>query len=57
MINFESEQEAIDLLKTHGIEISAEWDILYSRGKEFNKEVHEAVEYLIDEWDFDIKFI
>lgn len=56
-MNFQNETEAIDLLKEHGVNVSADWDIMFPRKAQFIDEVHEAIEYLIDEWDFGIKYI
>lgn len=56
-MNFKNETEAIDLLREHDVSVSSEYDIMYPRKKEFVDEVHEAIEYLIDEWDFGIKYI
>jgi hypothetical protein len=56
-MNFQNEQQAIDLLKQHGVEVSSDFDIVYPRKKEFVDDVHNAIEYLLDEWDFGIKYI
>jgi hypothetical protein len=56
-MNFQDEQQAIDLLRQHGIEVSSDFDIVYPRKKEFVDDVHNAIEYLLDEWDFGIKYI
>lgn len=57
MINFQDESDAISLLGKHDITVSHDYDILYPRGHEFNHEVDEAINYLVEEWDFGFKFI
>lgn len=56
-MKFRDEQHAIEVLKEYGVEVSSEYDILYPRKKEFLIEVHDAIDYLLDEWDFGIKYI
>lgn len=56
-MNFKNETEAIEALANHGIEITQDCDIMYPRKREFIEEVHEAIEYLINDWDFGIKYI
>lgn len=56
-MNFNDETEAINFLESFGIFISDSYDILLPKKKLFDDEVHNAVDYLIDEWDFGIKYV
>lgn len=56
-MNFHDESEAIEVLKYNNIYISEDYDILFPRYKHFDDDVHAAIEYLIDEWDFGIKYV
>ena len=49
--------EAIRLLQLNGIEVSHEFEILYPKRDQFDDEVHEAIEFLMEEWDFGFKYI
>jgi len=57
MINFQDESDAIALLEKYDILISDEYEILYPKGQEFNNNVDEAINYLLNEWDFGFKFV
>jgi hypothetical protein len=48
---------AVELLKLNGIEVSSDENILYPRREEFEDEVHDAIEYLIDECNFGFQYI
>lgn len=56
-MKFNNETQAIQLLKDNDVFVSSDFDIMFPRKAQFIDEVHEAIEYLIDEWDFDIKYI
>ena len=56
-MNFKNKKEAIDFLDSFEIFISDANDILLPKKKLFDDEVHEAIDYLIDECDFGIKYI
>ena len=56
-MNFQNETEAIDFLEQHGINISAEMVILFPKKNEFIDEVHDAIEYLMSEWDFGFNYV
>lgn len=57
MINFRHETDAIALLEKYDILISDDYEILYPKGHEFNNNVDEAINYLVNEWDFGFKFV
>ena len=56
-MNFKNKKEAIDFLETVEISVSDGSDILLPKKKLFDDEVHDAIDYLIDECDFGIKYI
>ena len=56
-MNINSETKSLEVLNLHGIEVLKDSVILYARGKEFEDEVHDALDILIDEFNYDIKFI
>ena len=56
-MNFKNKKEAIDFLDSFEIFISDANDILLPRKKLFEDDVHDAIDYLIDECDFGIKYI
>jgi hypothetical protein len=56
-MNFNNKKEAIDFLETVEISVSIEDDILIPKKKLFEDDVHDAIDYLIDECGFGIKYI
>lgn len=56
-MKFQNEQEAIDLLEQHGVNVSSEAVIMFPKKNQFADEVHDAIEYLINEWDFGFNYI
>jgi hypothetical protein len=56
-MNFRNETEAIDLLREHDVLVSSEYDIMYPRQKEFVDEIHDAIDYLIDEHGYGIRYV
>jgi hypothetical protein len=56
-MNFNNKKEAIDFLETVEIFVSSEDNILIPKKKLFEDDVHDAIDYLIDECDFGIKYI
>jgi hypothetical protein len=56
-MNFNNKKEAIDFLETVEISVSSEDDILIPKKKLFEDDVHDAIDYLIDECGFGIKYI
>lgn len=52
-----TKKEAIDILSENGIDISVMDDILFPRYGHFIDEVHDAVECLIQEFGFGIKYV
>lgn len=52
-----TKSEAINVLSENGIDISVMDDILFPRYGHFIDEVHDAVEFLIEEHGFGIKYI
>lgn len=55
-MNFNNKREALFVLSQNQIEVFDE-EILFPRHASFIDEVHEAIEYLIDEHEFGIKYI
>jgi hypothetical protein len=51
-----TKSEAIDILAENGIDISVMDDILFPRYGHFIDEVHDAMECLIEEYGFGIKY-
>lgn len=56
-MNINSEIDSLEVLERHGIEVLKDSIILYPRGKEFEEEVHDALDILIDNFLYDVKFI
>jgi hypothetical protein len=56
-MHFNNSKEAIDFLETVEIYVSSEDDILMPKKKLFEDDVHNAIDYLIDECGFGIKYI
>lgn len=52
-----TKSEAINVLSENGIDISVMDDILFPRYGHFIDEVHDAVEFLMEEHGFGIKYI
>lgn len=56
-MNFENESQAIELLKTHNINVSKENYILYPKKGFFSKEIYDAINYLVDDCHLGLKYV
>ncbi len=55
-MSFKNKKEAIVFLESFEVFVSDGNDILLPKKKLFDDEVHDAIDYLIDECDFGIKY-
>ncbi len=55
MINNKS--DALEVLQENDIEISNDFCLMFPRKAEFIDEVHEAIDYLIDEHGYGIRYV
>lgn len=56
MKTFKSKSSAVELLRSNGI-ICENDEVLYPKDKEFEDEVHEAIDFLIEDCDFGICYV
>jgi len=54
---FINEQQAVDFLESCGILIVMESNILLPKDASFPEDVHDAIDYLLDNHDYTIKYI
>ena len=56
-MNFNDELEAVSFLEKQGITVSTEQCIFLPKKNTYEDEVHETIDYLIDIWEYTLKYI
>lgn len=56
-MNFNDELEAINFLEKNGILVSIERDIMLPKRNTYEEDVHETIDYLIEEHGFNLAYI
>jgi len=56
-MNFNDELEAVSFLEKQGITVSTEQCIFLPKKNTYEDEVHETIDYLIDLWEYTLKYI
>ena len=56
-MNFNDELEAVGFLEKQGITVSTEQCIFLPKKNTYGDEVHETIDYLIDIWEYTLKYI
>lgn len=56
-MNVSSKTDALAILQENEVNVSLDEEIMFPRKAQFIDEVHDAIEYLIDNCDFGIRYI